>query len=59
MTIEELIQELEALRDEHGPHIEVVKRQPIWYSTQPRTAKIEAVKLEDEDEDPANWTISL
>ena len=26
MTIEELIQELEKLRDEHGPHIEVMKR---------------------------------
>lgn len=55
MTIEELIQKLEALRDEHGPHIEVRKRQPYPM----RSAELKSVKLDDSDDDPCNWTIEI
>ena len=55
MTIEELIQELEKLRDEHGPHIEVRKCQPYPL----RSTELKSVKLNDSDDDPCNWTIEL
>lgn len=55
MTIEELIQELEKLRDEHGPHIEVRKRQPNSL----QSTELTSVKLNDSDEDPCEWTIEL
>lgn len=55
MTVEELIQELEALRGEHGPHIEVRKRRP----NDGRTDPIKSVKLNDSDDDPCNWTLEI
>lgn len=59
MSIEELIQELEALRDEHGPHIEVMKRRVKISDGSTQLMPIKKVRLEDSDEDPTNWTISL
>lgn len=59
MTIEELIQELEKLRDEHGPHIEVMKRRVKISDGSTQLMPIKKVRLEDSDEDPTNWTISL
>lgn len=59
MTIEELIQELEKLSYEHGPHIEVMKRRVHVADGSTQFMPIKSVRLEDSDEDPCNWTISL
>ena len=57
MTIEELIQELEKLRDEHGPHIEVFKRRIKVGDSSTQFVPIKNVRVEDGD--PTNWIISL
>ena len=59
MTIEELIQELEQIRDEHGPHIEVFKRRIKVSDGSTQFVPVKKVRVEDSDEDPTNWTISL
>ena len=59
MTIEELIQELEKLRDEHGPHIEVMKRRVKISDGSIQYMPIKHVRVVDDDEDPTNWIISL
>jgi len=55
MTIEELIQDLERIRDEHGPHIEVRRRQPYPLPS----ADLAYIRLNDSDDDPFNWTIEI
>ena len=59
MTIEELIQDLEQIRDEHGPHIEVMKRRVNATDGSTKLMPIKQVRVEDSDDDPTNWTISL
>ena len=59
MTVEELIQELEALRDEHGPHIEVFKRSIKIGGGFTQFVPVKHVRVEDGDEDPTNWIVSL
>lgn len=59
MTIKELIRHLENLRDEHGPHIEVMKRKVNIADGSTQFTPIKHVRVEDSDEDPADWFISL
>ena len=59
MTIEELIHNLENLRDEHGPHIEVMKRRVNIANGSIQLTPIKHVHVEDSEEDPSDWTISL
>ena len=59
MTIEELIQDLETLRDMHGPHIEVFKRRIKVGDGSTQFVPIKNVRVEDKDPDPTNWIISL
>ena len=59
MTIEELIQELEKLRDKFGPHIEVMKRRVDFADGTMQFRHILRVAVDDTDEDPSNWTVSL
>ena len=59
MTIEELIYELEQIRDEHGPHIEVFKRRIKVGDGSTQFVPVKHVRVEDEDEDPTNWIVSL
>lgn len=59
MTIEELIQELEKIRDEHGPHIEVMKRRVDLTDGTMQLKHILRVAVDDTDEDPSNWIVTL
>ena len=59
MTIEELIQDLEQIRDEHGPHIEVFKRRIKVGDGSTQFVPVKNVRVEDGDEDPTNWIVSL
>ena len=59
MTIEELIKELEVMRVIHGPNIEVMKRRVKISDGSTQLMPIKSVRLEDNSEDPSDWTISL
>lgn len=59
MTIEELIQDLERIRDAHGPHIEVFKRSIKFGNGYTQFVPVKHVQVEDRDEDPTNWIVSL
>ena len=59
MTIEELIQELETMRDMYGPHIEVFKRQIKVDDGSIQLVPIKNVKDDDNDPDPSNWKVIL
>lgn len=59
MTIEELIKELEVMRVIHGPNIEVMKRRVKISDGSTQLMPIKCVRLEDNSEDPSDWTISL
>lgn len=59
MTIEELIKELEVMRVIHGPNIEVMKRRVKISDGSTQLMPIKSVRLEDNSEDPSDWSISL